>query len=130
MVALTEGALWSILTRADRIFALILALAAVAAVLHGRYGGEVGTALVVEIAGAAPATHALADLHRLRLRGQLGETEIEVGPEGARVVAAPCLHKLCMRRGWIRRRGDLTVCVPNGLVLRVAGAAAVDAVVR
>ena len=130
MVALTEGALWSILTRADRIFALVLALAAVAAVLHGRYGGEVGAALVVEIAGAAPATHALADLHRLRLRGQLGETEIEVGPEGARVVAAPCLHKLCMRRGWIRRRGDLSVCVPNGLVLRIAGAAAVDAVVR
>ena len=119
-----------VLTRADRIFALVLVLAAVAAFLHGRYGGEVGTALVVEIAGAARVTHALADLHRLRLRGQLGETEIEVGPEGARVVAAPCLHKLCMRRGWIRRRGDLTVCVPNGLVLRIAGAAAVDAVVR
>ena len=130
MIVLTEGALWSALTRADRIFVLVLAVAVVAAVLHERYGGEVGAALVVEIAGAASATHVLADLHRLRLHGQLGETEVAVGPEGARVVAAPCLHKLCMRRGWIRRRGDLIVCVPNGLVLRIAGAAPVDAVVR
>ena len=130
MVAFTEGVLGSALTRADRIFALVLALAAVGAILNGRSGGEVGAALVVEIAGAEPKTHVLGDLHRLRLRGQLGETEVEMGHEGVRVVAAPCIHKLCMRRGWIRRRGDLTVCVPNGVVLRIAGAALVDAVVR
>ena len=130
MVAFTEGGLGSVLTRADRIFALVLAMAAVGATVNGRFGGEVGAALVVEMAGAAPKIHVLGDLHRLRLRGQMGETEIEMGPEGARVVAAPCRHKLCMRRGWIRRRGDLKVCVPNGVVLRIAGAATVDAVVR
>ena len=58
----------------------------------------------------------------------MGETRVEIGPEGVRVIAAPCTHKICMRRGWINRRGDLAVCVPNGLVLRIAGAAPVDAV--
>jgi len=127
---LAEGALWPALTRADKIFALVVALGAVGLVFHGRYAAEAGSALVIEAMGAKPATYALSSYGRLRLAGPLGETEVEIGPKGVRVVAAPCTHKICMRRGWINRRGDLAVCVPNGLVLRIAGAAPVDAVVH
>lgn len=125
---MVEGALWPALTRADKILALVVALAAVGLVLHGRYAAEAGGALVIEAAGAKPMTYALSSYGRLRLAGPLGETRVEIGPEGVRVIAAPCTHKICMRRGWINRRGDLAVCVPNGLVLRIAGAAPVDAV--
>ena len=126
---MAEGALWPALTRADKIFALVVALGAVGLVFHGRYAAEAGSALVIEAMGAKPATYALSCYGRLRLAGPLGETEVEIGSKGVRVVAAPCTHKICMRRGWINRRGDLAVCVPNGLVLRIAGAAPVDAVV-
>ena len=125
---MVEGALWPALTRADKILALVVALAAVGLVLHGRYAAEAGGALVIEAAGAKPMTYALSSYGRLWLAGPLGETRVEIGPEGVRVIAAPCTHKICMRRGWINRRGDLAVCVPNGLVLRIAGAAPVDAV--
>ena len=127
---MAEGALWPALTRADKIFALVVALGAVGLVFHGRYAAEAGSALVIEAMGAKPATYALSSYGHLRLAGPLGETEVEIGPKGVRVVAAPCTHKICMRRGWMNRRGDLAVCVPNGLVLRIAGAAPVDAVVH
>ena len=86
--------------------------------------------MVIEAVGAVPETHALSSYGLLRVVGTLGESQVEIGPKGARVVAAPCTHKICIRRGWIRQRGDLAVCIPNGLVLRIAGLAPVDAVVR
>ncbi len=125
-----KDALWSILTRADKTLALVLVLIAVGLVFHGRYGAEIGDLLLVESVGADLATHALQDYGILQLTGPLGESRIEIGSKGARIVSAPCTHKLCMRRGWIVHQGDQAICVPNGLVLRIAGLAPVDAILR
>ena len=118
------------LTRADKILALVIGLSAIGLVLYGRYTAEAGDVLIVELAGAAPATHALSNYGVLPVAGSLGVSEIEIGPKGARVLSAPCVHKICMRQGWMQRAGDVTACVPNGLVLRIAGAAPIDAMIR
>ena len=118
------------LTHADKILALVVGLSAIGLVLYGRYTAEVGGVLIVELAGAAPATHDLSNHGVLPIVGPLGSSEIEIGPQGVRVLSAPCTHKICMRRGWMQRAGDVTACVPNGLVLRIAGVAPLDAMVR
>ena len=118
------------LTRADKILALVVGLSAIGLVLYGRYTAEVGGLLIVELAEAAPATHALSNHGVLPVVGPLGVSEIEIGPKGARVISAPCAHKICMRQGWMQRAGDVAACVPNGLVLRIAGAAPIDAMIR
>ncbi len=118
------------LTRADKILALVVGLSAIGLVLYGRYTAEAGGVLIVELAGAAPATHALSNYGILPVAGPLGVSEIEIGPKGVRVTSAPCVHNICMRQGWMRRAGDVTACVPNGLVLRIAGATPIDAMVR
>lgn len=124
----TENA--PVLTRADKILALVVGLSAIGLVFYGRYTAEAGGVLIVELAGAAPATHALSNYGVLPVVGPLGVSEIEIGPQGARVIAAPCVHKICMRQGWMQRAGDVTACVPNGLVLRIAGASPIDAMIR
>ena len=130
MGAETEGGMWPALTRADKVFALAVVASAIALVLHGHITVTTGDTLLIEVVGGDSTTHRLSSFGLLRITGSLGECQIEIGPQGARVIAAPCAHKVCMRRGWIRQRGDLAVCVPNGLMLRVAGRAHVDAVVR
>ena len=124
----TENA--PVLTRADKILALVVGLSAIGLMLYGRYTAEAGGVLIVELAGAAPATHVLSNYGVLPVVGLLGESEIEIGPKGARVISAPCVHKICMRQGWMQRADDVTACVPNGLVLRIAGAAPIDAMIR
>ena len=124
----TENA--PVLTRADKILALVVGLSAIGLVLYGRYTAEAGGVLIVELAGAAPATHVLSNYGVLPVAGSLGVSEIEIGPKGARVISAPCVHKICMRQGWLQRAGDVTACVPNGLVLRIAGASPIDAMIR
>ena len=118
------------LTRADKILVLVVGLSAVGLVLYGHYTAEAGGVLIVELAGAAPAAHNLSDYGVLPVVGPLGASEIEIGPKGARVLSAPCVHKICMRQGWLQRAGDVAACVPNGLVLRIAGAAPLDAMIR
>ena len=118
------------LTRADKILALVVGLSAIGLVLYGRYTAEAGGVLIVELAGAAPATHVLSNYGVLSVEGPLGVSEIEIGPKGARVISAPCVHKICMRQGWMQRADDVTACVPNGLVLRIAGASPIDAMIR
>ena len=124
----TENA--PVLTRADKILALVVGLSAIGLVLYGRYTAEAGGVLIVELAGAAPAVHALSNYGVLPVVGPLGVSEIEISSKGARVISAPCVHKICMRQGWMQRAGDVTACVPNGLVLRVAGNAPIDAMIR
>ena len=124
----TENA--PVLTRADKILALVVGLSAIGLVLYGRYTAEAGGVLIVELAGTTSAAHNLSYYGVLPVVGPLGVSEIEIGPKGARVISAPCVHKICMRQGWMQRAGDVTACVPNGLVLRIAGAASIDAMIR
>ena len=118
------------LTCADKILALVVGLSAIGLVFYGRYTAEAGGVLIVEAAGAAPAMYDLSNHGVLLIAGPLGASEIEIGPKGVRVLSAPCAHKICMRPGWMQRAGTVTACVPNGLVLRVAGVAPLDALVR
>lgn len=118
------------LTRADKILALVVGLSAIGIVLYGRYTAEAGDVLIVELAEAAPATHVLSNYGVLPVVGPLGVSEIEIGPQGVRVLSAPCVHKICMRQGWLQRAGDVAACVPNGLVLKIAGTTPIDAMVR
>lgn len=118
------------LTHADKILALVVGLSAIGLVFYGRYTAEAGGVLIVESAGAAPAMHDLSNHGVWPIAGPLGASEIEIGPKGVRVLSAPCAHKICMRPGWMQRAGTVTACVPNGLVLRVAGVAPLDALVR
>lgn len=130
MGAETEGGMWPALTRADKLLALLVVASAIALFLHGHRTATTGDTLLIEVVGGDSTTHRMSSFALLRIAGPLGECQIEIGPEGARVISAPCAQKICMRRGWIWQRGDLAVCVPNGLLLRVAGRAHVDAVVR
>ena len=80
-------------------------------ILYGRYTAEAGGVLIVELAGDTPAMHALSNYGVLPVVGPLGVSQIEIGPKGARVLSAPCVHKICMRQGWMQRAGDVAACV-------------------
>jgi hypothetical protein len=53
--------------------------------------------------------------------GPLGATRVEVRSGQVRVLSSPCPLKLCEKRGWIDRGGDMIVCLPNEVVVRLPG---------
>lgn len=64
--------------------------------------------------------------------GPLGATRLEVRGGRVRVLSSPCPHQVCRHGGWIGEPGDLLVCLPNAVVVRIPGrrAAAPDALSR
>ena len=99
-------------------FLLVLSLLSIAVVnrLTTR-----GSAVVVEVNNQEISRLDLFQDGQRTVTGPLGDMVIQVRGGQVRVVSSPCPHKLCVRMGWANRAGDLIVCVPNRVVVRVEG---------
>lgn len=86
----------------------------------------------VEVAGRAAATLDLARDGVSEVLGPLGATRIEVRGGRVRVLFSPCPRQACRHGGWIGAAGEMILCLPNEIVIRLPGqrAAAIDAVAR
>ncbi len=58
---------------------------------------------------------------RLRVKGTLGESEIEISSGKARIVSSPCLQKVCVHKGWINKPGEVVICAPNRIIVKIIG---------
>jgi len=111
---------------------LVLLSAVVIALSFPKAAVERPARAEVEAAGNHVAT---LDLERDGVSeavGPLGVTRIEVRGGRVRVLSSPCPQQACIQSGWIGVAGELLVCLPNEIVLRLPGqrAGAIDAVAR
>jgi len=53
--------------------------------------------------------------------GALGKSELRIKGERIRFVTSPCQTKFCIHQGWASHSGDLRVCLPNKVSLRLLG---------
>ena len=61
-----------------------------------------------------------------RFEGFIGVSEIEVAQHEIRMLQSPCPHKTCQKMGSISESGQVIVCVPNRIVIKIEGNAAHD----
>ena len=64
------------------------------------------------------------------IKGPLGEAVLMVRDGKAWLQNAPCPFKICEAMGPVSRSGDVILCLPNRIHIRVAGSEGVDAVSR
>lgn len=104
--------------------AVVLALlgAVVAALsLPGVAGGKRGKAEVLTTGGRVTALDLARDAVT-EVSGPLGVTRLEVRDGRVRVLSSPCPRQDCRDRGWIGEAGEMLVCLPNEVVVRLPGA--------
>lgn len=121
------------LTRADKILIAAVLLCTIGLEIGRRTDASPGGEAVIEVDGTRQATLSLDQPQKVQIDGPMGSSEVEIGVRGARIIRAPCPHGICVRRGWVRREGEVVVCVPNRLVLTIIGGKErndVDAVIR
>jgi len=115
---------------ADRLFTwsdliLILSILFIAIVspffigVYSQMGGEV----VIEYEGGRIIKPLNNWAERLELKGPLGVSLAEVERGRVRMISSPCPGKVCTHSGWISKRGQSIVCVPNRIIIRINGRA-------
>ena len=111
---------------------IVLLCAAVVALAMPKTAGGRPARAEVEAAGNIVAALDLAREGVSEVKGPLGVTRIEVRGGRVRVLSSPCPRQACRHGGWIGAAGEMIVCLPNQIVIRLPGqrAGAIDAVAR
>ncbi|HWR98133.1 MAG TPA: NusG domain II-containing protein [Candidatus Methanoperedens sp.] len=112
------------------VLALLGVAVAVAVLPRGLQGAP--TAAEVRAAGGRAMALALSRDGVTEVPGPLGITKLEVRAGRVRVLASPCPRQACRHGGWVGEAGQMLVCLPNEVVVRLPGGrrGAPDAVAR
>lgn len=123
------------MTRGDKILmaALVLAALASAAALYGRFllpNTPRAARALVTVGGRTVRTIELPASGHFTVAGRSGVATVEAEGTRVRMREAHCPGGICLKQGWIGHPGEAIVCVPGEIVIRMEGAAALDAVTR
>ena len=57
----------------------------------------------------------------ITIKGPIGKTVVKVEHGKVWVESAPCPHQICKNMGQISKAGEIIVCIPNRLLIRIEG---------
>jgi len=104
----------------DALVLAAIAAAVIALSLPGADGGRAHRA-EVEASGRIVATIDLTREAVHEIKGALGVTRLEARGGRVRVLSSPCPRQACRHGGWIGKAGEMLVCLPNEVVVRLPG---------
>ncbi|NLJ33305.1 MAG: NusG domain II-containing protein [Firmicutes bacterium] len=120
--------------RYDKLLAGIIILAAfISYIVFIFPGQESGVRVVVEAEGKEVYVFPLGELkagEQIPITGPLGDSILEMGENRVRLVASPCPDHICLAMGWIDSPGEMIVCLPNRVVVRIEGEGDWDDIAR
>lgn len=111
-----------LLTRSDSILILGIFFISVASLFLIRSGSRVGEEVIIEYDGGVIKRH-LSLSEEFELEGPLGVSIAKIEGGKVRMTTSPCPAKTCVRTGWISKKGETVVCIPNHIVIRIKGIA-------
>jgi len=85
-----------------------------------------GKVLEIRAGGKLVGRYSLNNHKLINVPGRLGTTSVLIENGRARIQSSPCPHKICCGMGDIGTQGGLLVCVPNEVIVAIAGEQAGD----
>ncbi len=76
-----------------------------------------GDSVVVRVDGRVVGEYSLSRDSEYDLNG--GTNRIEIKNGKARMINADCPDSICIKQGWVSRRGECITCLPNRVVVEV-----------
>ncbi len=113
--------MWSVLTVADKVLILVLVLAVGASTFGVHLSTGEGKTVLVRQNGSIVYTLNLHEQRTLTLQGRLGPVEIQTANGRVAIIHSSCPNHICVRTGWRSKAGEVIVCVPNNIFVRISG---------
>jgi hypothetical protein len=67
------------------------------------------------------ATYSLGQERLIEVPGPLGVSRIVIHGHQVRFASSPCRNQYCVHQGWLRRAGQVAVCLPNRVSVELTG---------
>lgn len=78
-----------------------------------------GSTVIVELKGMVVYKGDLNEDRKVTLHGAYGDVRVRIDQGKVAVVYADCPNKICVRTGWRFLGGDVILCVPNQVLVRI-----------
>lgn len=113
--------LWRYLTYGDKVLICGLLLLSLFSFPIVRNVTRKGNSVQIEVDGTVFDMVSLYADQTVAVPGPLGKTYVIIYDGEVHVSDSPCRAKICVRTGRISYTGQLIVCVPNKVVVRIIG---------
>jgi len=112
----------------DIVVFVVLGASALLMIWAGAGSPKTAANVEIVVSGEVAYRAPLSQNFRYEALGPLGQTTVVCQAGYVWVEDSCCPNKLCVRTGNVRATGQIIVCVPNEVVVRIIGAGDVDAV--
>lgn len=104
-------------------FILIIILIALSATtfIQNQRNKQPGTSVMIFSANTLIKTVKLNEDKQISIDGAIGSTELCIYQGKAFITDSPCPYHFCEKSGTISQAGQMLVCVPNKIVIKISG---------
>jgi hypothetical protein len=110
-----------VFTRADKILIISLIIASALSYPVAQYLSRQDSYLEIAVEGQTRRVVSMDRDRDVTVEGRLGTTTIRIDERGARFIQSPCADKKCIESKPIKDAGEIAVCIPNRVMIRVLG---------
>lgn len=107
------------LTRGDVLVLLLATVLLSTLYIYYWSGSGRDSQALVMVNGKSWARLNLFNNQDFRVSGALGDSVLRVRDGKVRFMDSPCSTKQCVHQGWISRSGEVAVCLPNRVSIRI-----------
>jgi hypothetical protein len=110
-----------IITPGDKILVVLIVVIGIASLFAISRFKQPGDRVIIEVNGQELQRLDLESSQEITVTGPIGNTRIKVGHGAVQVLSSDCPEKICVKTGKIRHAGEIIVCVPNKVVVKIIG---------
>lgn len=80
-----------------------------------------GEKVIISVDKSKNFVYPLNQNREIVVDGKLGTAKVIIENGRVRILDSPCPLKICENKGWISKKGDFIICIPNRVVIRITG---------
>jgi len=110
-----------IITPGDKILVVLILVLGIMSLFAISRFKQPGVRVIIAVNGQELQRLDLDRSQEIMVTGPIGNTRIKIDHGAVQVLSSDCPEKICILTGKIRHAGEMIVCVPNKVVVKVIG---------
>jgi hypothetical protein len=116
-----KSSILKIITPGDKILVILIFALGIVSLVALKHLKQPGDAVIIEVKGQVVQRLDLNASQRITVNGAIGKTTVKIEGGAAQVIHSDCPEKICVKTGKITHAGEIIVCVPNKVVIKIIG---------